>query len=132
MPISQEIKQRLPWLIIAAVVLIYLIVNFFYDPEQTTWSPKCILLQLTGFKCPGCGSQRFAYHLMHGDILGAIHYNYFIALLSPYLLLLLSGELLPSRRWRQYVHTHFVTKLFGFSYISLYFIWWVLRNILNL
>ena len=132
MPISQEIKQRLPWLIIAAVVLIYLIVNFFYDPEQTTWSPKCILLQLTGFKCPGCGSQRFAYHLMHGDILGAIHYNYFIVLLSPYVLLLLSGELFLSRRWRQYVHTHFVTKLFGFSYISLYFIWWVLRNIIDL
>lgn len=132
MPLSQEMKQRLPWLIIAAVVLIYLIVNFFYDPEQTSWSPKCILLQLTGCKCPGCGSQRFAYHLMHGDIIGAIRYNYFLALLSPYLVLLLSGELSPSRRWRQYVHTHFANKFFCLSYVVLYLLWWVLRNILNL
>lgn len=132
MPISQDIKKRLPWLIIAAVVFIYLIVNYFFDPEQTTWSPKCFLLQLTGYKCPGCGAQRFAYHLMHGDILGAVHYNYFVALLAPYLLLLLSGELIPSRRWRQYVHTHFVTKFYCLFYVVLYFLWWVLRNILGL
>ena len=83
-------------------------------------------------KCPGCGAQRFAYHLMHGDILGAVHYNYFVALLAPYLLLLLSGELIPSRRWRQYVHTHFVTKFYCLFYVVLYFLWWVLRNILGL
>ena len=132
MPISQDIKKRLPWLMIAAVVFIYLIVNYFFDPEQTTWSPKCFLLQLTGYKCPGCGAQRFAYHLMHGDILGAVQYNYFVALLAPYLLLLLSGELIPSRRWRLYVHTHFVTKFYCLFYVVLYFLWWVLRNILGL
>ena len=132
MPFSHDMRQRLPWLLIAAVVGVLLVLNYFYNPEHTSWSPKCIMLQLTGYKCPGCGSQRFAYYLMHGDIMKAISYNYYIALLSPYLLLLLSGEVIPSRRWRQYVLTHFATKYFCLSYVALYFLWWVLRNILNL
>ena len=132
MPSSHGIKQRLPWLLIAAVVFVLLIVNYFHNPEQTAWSPKCVMLKLTGYKCPGCGIQRFAYHLMHGNIMSAIPYNYFAALLSPYLLVLLSGELVPSQRWRQFVHKHFVTKLFMYSYIVLYFGWWVLRNVLGI
>ncbi len=132
MPFSQYIKHRMPWLFIAAVVSVLLVADYFHDPEQTSWSPKCVMLQLTGYKCPGCGIQRFAYHAMHGDMSRAIHYNFFAALLMPYLLLLLSGELLPSGRWQRYVREHFATRWFGLLYISLYFIWWVLRNVWGL
>ena len=131
MSVSHGFRQHLPWLLFIAAAVVFLTIVFLYDPEQNVWSPKCIMLQLTGYRCPGCGIQRFTYHALHGDIVGAVHYNYFAALLSPYLLLLLSGECTPSRRWRQYVRVHFATKYFGYSYIALYFIWWVLRNILG-
>ena len=123
---------RMPWLMLIAAVAIILVITYFHDPEQNWWSPKCIMLTLTGYKCPGCGIQRFAYHLMHGDVMTAIHYNYFAAALSPYLLLLASGELSPSEHWRETVHKRLANRTFGYIYLTLYFAWWVLRNILEL
>lgn len=37
--------------------------------------PVCPTKALLGFNCPGCGSSRMLYSLLHGDILAALHYN---------------------------------------------------------
>jgi len=36
---------------------------------------RCPFLVLTGFQCPGCGSQRAIHYLLHGDILQAMRLN---------------------------------------------------------
>lgn len=38
--------------------------------------PVCPTKQL-GFLCPGCGSMRMVYTLLHGDVLGAVRFNAF-------------------------------------------------------
>jgi hypothetical protein len=36
---------------------------------------RCPFLTLTGFKCPGCGSQRAIHYLLHGDVVQAARMN---------------------------------------------------------
>ncbi|MFN0173024.1 MAG: DUF2752 domain-containing protein [Saprospiraceae bacterium] len=60
-------------------------VYFFLDPEHYFF-PKCPLLWLTGWKCPGCGAQRVVHHLLHGNVLEAIRINFLFVLAFPYVL----------------------------------------------
>ena len=57
-------------------------VYFFLDPEQHFF-PKCPFLWLSGWKCPGCGSQRAVHHLLHGDVTEALRVNFLFVLAYP-------------------------------------------------
>ena len=57
-----------------------------YNPADYPFFPKCPVYTLTGYLCPGCGSQRAFYHLFHGDFLTAFRYNPLMLALVPYLL----------------------------------------------
>src|SRR6201997_5865020 len=37
--------------------------------------PVCPTKALLGIDCPGCGSMRMLYSLMHGDLLAAVKFN---------------------------------------------------------
>ncbi|MDR2801840.1 MAG: DUF2752 domain-containing protein [Prevotellaceae bacterium] len=65
---------------ILAGVSIYFVVN----PSESIYFPPCPFYLLTGFQCPGCGSQRAIHSLLHLDFKQAFLYN---PLLIPALLL---------------------------------------------
>ncbi|MGI6199877.1 MAG: DUF2752 domain-containing protein [Christensenellales bacterium] len=44
------------------------------DPRERAFIP-CLLHSLTGLYCPGCGTTRAVYLLLHGDFLGALRMN---------------------------------------------------------
>lgn len=46
-----------------------------HDPYTTQVFAPCPLLQLTGWQCPGCGSTRALYSLLHGDVAKAFAMN---------------------------------------------------------
>ena len=56
-----------------------------FNPEEYRFFPKCPVYLLTGYKCPGCGSQRAFYHLLHGDIATAFKYNPLMLMIVLYL-----------------------------------------------
>ena len=45
-----------------------------FDPA-TSPAPRCMLRLLTGYDCPGCGSQRALHALLHGRVGDAWGYN---------------------------------------------------------
>ena len=83
-------------------VLVAVVADFciflLFDPEQYALFPKCPSLLLTGYECPGCGSQRAIYHLLHLRIGTAFRYNALLVLLLPYLLICFYLEYLDGKQ----------------------------------
>lgn len=50
-------------------------VLFFFDPTQYRFYPTCIFHRTTGLLCPGCGSLRALYQLLHGHLITAFRFN---------------------------------------------------------
>ena len=71
-------------LMIAVLAGIYIYAHF--DPVEYGFFPKCPVYVLTGYKCPGCGSQRAFHSLFQGNFREAFRYNPFMFFLVPYIL----------------------------------------------
>lgn len=78
------------------------VVYFFVDPAQSKLMPRCLFKSLTGWDCPGCGSQRMLHALLHGDWAGAWHANPLLLSMVPYFLLLGFVSLFRTRYRRLY------------------------------
>ncbi len=51
-----------------------LLIIGLFSPDQFHY-PRCPFLSLTGFRCPGCGSQRAIHYLLHGEVVQAARMN---------------------------------------------------------
>ncbi len=58
---------------------------YVLDPREPGNYPVCPFLGLTGYHCPGCGSLRAMYQLLHGSPLNALGYNPLTILSLPFL-----------------------------------------------
>lgn len=115
------------WTLMLAAVAVAA-VYFIFDPATTVWMPKCPLHLLTGWDCPGCGSQRAIHALAHGDFESAFRANALLVVMLPYLVLLLFSELARGQHPRLY-------KLLSHPYIVIPVAvvivgWGILRNII--
>jgi len=113
--------------IVAAMVLgtIY----FAVDPSSSSLFPRCTFLSLTGYKCPGCGSQRAIHALLHGDIVGAFKYNALLLIAIPWIAVCLLAETQRTRNPRLYARINAPRLIWIF--LALVIVWWVVRNIVN-
>lgn len=102
------------------------------DPAESVWMPKCPFKLLTGLSCPGCGGQRAAHALLHGDVVGALRYNWFLIYAAPYLLLLIVERFFLKGDWQQKVQRFAESKFVVMFYVFSYFAWMVVRNILHI
>lgn len=102
--------------VVGAVVLALIGWLYFrFDPAQYPF-PKCPFLFITGYQCPGCGSQRALHRLLHGDVIAAAQSNPLFMLALPYVLFGLVLEytswgrrqLATRRRWYGYRATQVV------------------------
>jgi Protein of unknown function (DUF2752) len=90
--------------------------------------PTCPTKLIFGIDCPGCGSMRMVYSLLHGDLLAAAHYNVIALVTLPLLVLAwftwtrgrLRGTPVTSwQHWRWAPHIALVV----------FVVWFVIRNI---
>ncbi|ATA29744.1 hypothetical protein MLM_3904 [Mycobacterium lepraemurium] len=90
--------------------------------------PVCPIKALLGVDCPGCGSLRMVYALMHGNLLGAARFN---ALGLAAVVLLMWAYFawtyghLVGRRIRSWQHHRRAAAVT----LSLVLAWFVVRNI---
>jgi hypothetical protein len=71
----------------SALALAGLIVALcFLKPGATPWLPPCPFFWLTGLYCPGCGSTRMLYFLLHGQPWLAFRQNPLALLVLPVVL----------------------------------------------
>jgi len=90
--------------------------------------PVCPTKALLGIDCPGCGSARMLYSLMHGHVLAAARFNALglvaLALLVWAYVAWTYGRL-TGRRIRSWQHQRWAATVT----LSLVAAWFVLRNI---
>ncbi len=106
----------------------FIYIYFYYNPASTFFIP-CPFHYITGYHCPGCGSQRAVHLLLHGDILGAFRFNPLLVLTLP---ILAYGLGITVANWifgTNYRFMLFYSKLFIFGYFGLAIVYWVVRNI---
>lgn len=118
------------WSIAIICITIIAILYRTYNPYYSIYFPKCPFRELTGLKCPGCGSQRAVHYLLNFDILSAARENIILVLSIPYILTGLVFDFLKRSddnflRWRK--------MLFGqkaiFAVLTIIIAFWILRNI---
>lgn len=115
------------------IVLFGLSILVYFDPADHFF-PRCPFLTLTGYQCPGCGSQRALHQLLHLNIKAAFKYNPFLVLILPYLLLI---SILEWKRNSENIYVRKLYRLFcGYKTIIALFVvimcYWVFRNIYGL
>ena len=90
--------------------------------------PVCPIKQWLGINCPGCGSLRMIYSLLHGDPAAAVRYNAVAMVVLPLLAFALVTWTIgrwrgrPVRSWQQWRWTPTVT-------LVVFCTWFVIRNI---
>ena len=111
--------------VIIAIIAIYAI----FDPAEGFF-PRCPVKMLTGFDCPGCGSQRAIHALLHGRIAQAWSLNPLMLILAPYALAVVVLEATPTRMVRL---RRILTSTAAITATLLATILWVIaRNLYNL
>lgn len=130
MSIWDKINKIMPYLFPFLVVGI-MFVYYFVDPSDRSFPVHCMWKDLTGTECPSCGTQRALYSMMHGKIDRALKYNFFFVISVPY------AALAVLCSWYNYKNTFDGVKsiIYGSRtlklYVISYFLWWIIRNILN-
>lgn len=97
------------------------------NPESNRLFPKCIFLQLTGLRCPGCGSQRVVHSLLNGDVAAAFRHNAFLVLMIPYVSVLAFATFFKNRvpgLYNVLCHPAVIVAI-----LVLTILWWIFRNV---
>jgi hypothetical protein len=127
-----NVKRSIPlkYIIIIIGILAAIFLYTLYSPYQISLFPKCPFLLLTGYKCPGCGSQRAIHYLLNFDVLNAMNENLILVLSIPYvfILILLERNKIENNRLEKIRNILIKPKAI---YIVLILIvgFWILRNI---
>ena len=121
-------NRRIVWAVAVSVVLVALaVVYFFVDPMEVRWMPRCLWKVVTGTDCPGCGSQRMAHALMHGDLHGAWQANAYALCMLPLIVVMLWLEIFRERHPLLYGRLH--SPVFIWTLAASVGVWWIARNL---
>ena len=105
-------------------------IHYFYINNPAQSEPifmVCMTKTISGFDCPGCGSQRAFHELLHGNFIGAAKLNMTIYFFTPLLLFLfLKIALKP---FRIYLPDLLISNKWLLLILILLLIFTVIRNI---
>ena len=122
-------RRGLLILLVVALLLVFGLIYYSLDPSQSGLFPQCAILKFTGYKCPGCGSQRAIHALLNGDVAGAFRYNALLLVAVPWIAVCLYAESRRTRNPRLYARLN--APLLAWMLFIVVVLWWLLRNIFN-
>jgi len=113
------------WLSLAAIAIFL----FFFNPASPSnqWFPKCPFRLVTGMQCPGCGSTRAFYQLLHLHPIAAFKFNPLMILTLPFIVYGFLGftrSALMGRPQRRL----FIPPVYLWAWLFLLIFFWVFRN----
>lgn len=123
-------RKSLIALLLVLVAVAFATAYYLFDPLEVRWMPRCLWKAATGTDCPGCGSQRMAHALMHGDIAGAWHANSYALCMLPVIIFLFWLEFSRDKHPKLYSRVHHYAVILALAVSVI--VWWILRNLLDI
>jgi len=113
------------WLGLAAISVFL----FFFDPAgpANQFFPKCPFRLVTGWQCPGCGSTRACYHLLHLDLVGAFKLNPLMMLTLPFIIYGFLGYTKSAITGQPHRRV-FIPPFYLWAWLAVLIFFWVFRN----
>ncbi len=121
-------NRRLLILLAAAVMAVIVAVYAIFDPVESLWFPKCSFKVITGWDCPGCGTQRAVHAMLHGQFAEAWAYNPLFILEIPLLIMLFITGINPERFPR--LTRFFTSGIFILSLLAVIVTFTIIRNLI--
>lgn len=87
-------KQRLTQICFWVVLVLVIGILYGIFVGVTGWGVPCVIYEITGFRCPGCGITHMCVAIMQGDFILAMRHNVVLFFLSPILVLVLGDYLI--------------------------------------
>ncbi len=101
---------------------------FVLDPGKHILFPRCIFYSVSGWYCPGCGSQRAVHSLLHLNFGGVVRNNFlFLPALAAILYHYLHSVLNRWFGWQ--LPNIFYMKQTPWIIFAIVLLFWVLRNL---
>jgi hypothetical protein len=110
------------WLGLAAVGLFL----FAFNPSNFAFFPKCPFRTFTGLQCPGCGSTRAFYQLLHLHPVAAFKLNPLLILTLPFIVYGFLGFTRSALTGRQ--RHLFIPPVYLWAWLVLLIFFWIFRN----
>ena len=126
---ARKVLQPLPMVytaIGAAVLAIVAVYYYHHDPSDG--GLPCTFKFLTGYDCPGCGSQRALHALLHGHLLQALRFNPLVFFAVPAAIMYIIVE--TNRRRMPRLHATITHQYVTTSILIVVVVFWILRNII--
>ena len=120
--------KKILWAGLLVLILGLAVLFFLIDPSKTSLFPRCTFNALTGYYCPGCGSQRAIHSLLHLDIAGVISYNF---LFLPAILAVVYHYLYPllNKKFGWRLPNILYKKATPWVIFVIVLLFWLLRNL---
>ncbi len=80
-----RLTRLMPVMVVSTIIMTVLGMFYALDSAEARWLPKCMVHELTGLHCPGCGTTRALHACVHGDIEYALRFNPMFILGGPIL-----------------------------------------------
>ena len=76
-------KNRKLCIILTILGLAAIVFLYFNNPSISKYYPPCPFYYTTGLYCPGCGTLRAGYSIIHGHFIRALSFNPLSTLIFP-------------------------------------------------
>lgn len=105
------------------------VIFYLFNPGQHSFFLPCPFKYITGYNCPGCGSQRALHQLAHGNLRTAFSLNPLLILTLPLIIYTLGLKIWNYIYETAYRVRIFYSNLFIFSYFAVAILYWIFRNL---
>lgn len=120
--------NKIAQIVLLIILLIIAVLFYFLNPVEHQLFPKCIFHSVSGYHCPGCGSQRAIHSLMHLNFAGVVGNNFLflpaVALIIYHYLHPVLNKLLS---WK--LPNVFYYKKTPWIIFAVVILFWILRNL---
>jgi uncharacterized membrane protein YoaK (UPF0700 family) len=126
-------SDRTRQLAVAAIIWLGLAAGavflFFFNPSSPSnqFFPQCPFRLVTGWQCPGCGSTRAFYQLLHLHPIAAFKFNPLMVLTLPFLVFVFLRFTRNAIRGKT-ERPLSIPPIYFWSWFALLLFFWVFRN----